>query len=518
MSSLKLLLALVLGAAACFGALAVTEPPGPGLDPDAVSYFGAAESLVHDGTFRVPVGDWQRAEPSAPLAHFPPGFSVAIAAPVAFGMSAAQGARLVVALSAFVTVALAAWLVATLVEGAAGLAAAVVLALLCLAPPLVDVHLSALSEPLFLALLVATLALMVRAPAQPLGYGLTAAAAALVRYAGLAVAGAVVLWTLLAGRGSVGVRLRRALVAALPTIVGMGAWVLRTRRVAPHGGIRTLGRYGDVGATARQGLDTLQHWLAPGIDDDRARALLALVAIALVLLLLVRAGAVLAAALRRTRVERIVDPTGDDDVLRALGALALLLVAYAGFVVLARLVADPDIPFDWRILSPAILLLSLGIALAAGVAWREGGRLWRLATVVALAAWAAGALRVDRDDVDWALTNGSDFAGAEWRQSPLVAWTEAHAARRAVWTNWPAALYFAAHRATHELPEAPDERSAAAQGDALARAFRDTLARRDGLLVAFGAPSPGMANPDSLARRAGLRQVARVADGAVWAP
>ncbi|HVZ77201.1 MAG TPA: hypothetical protein VG818_04370, partial [Gemmatimonadaceae bacterium] len=40
------LVALLMASLAFAGALYVTEPAGPGLDPDAASYMGAAESLA----------------------------------------------------------------------------------------------------------------------------------------------------------------------------------------------------------------------------------------------------------------------------------------------------------------------------------------------------------------------------------------------------------------------------------------------------------------------------------------
>ncbi|HEX5972669.1 MAG TPA: hypothetical protein VFY85_12135, partial [Gemmatimonadaceae bacterium] len=67
--------AVLLGVLAFALVLAVTDPPGPGLDPDALSYMGAAESLVARGTYRIPTAPWTSADSTSPLAHFPPGFS-----------------------------------------------------------------------------------------------------------------------------------------------------------------------------------------------------------------------------------------------------------------------------------------------------------------------------------------------------------------------------------------------------------------------------------------------------------
>ena len=52
--AIKWLPAALLGAAAFWLVLTVTDPPGPGLDPDAMQYMGAAESLVTGHGYRVP--------------------------------------------------------------------------------------------------------------------------------------------------------------------------------------------------------------------------------------------------------------------------------------------------------------------------------------------------------------------------------------------------------------------------------------------------------------------------------
>src|SRR5581483_5831693 len=111
------------------------------------------------------------------LVHFPPGFSVALAVPYALGIPPIQGARLVEAGAALVTVALVTWLATVAAGPGAGVAAAVTV---IVTPAIAGVHESVLSEPLFLALLVGALAIMALAPRRrPVAAGLLAAAASL---------------------------------------------------------------------------------------------------------------------------------------------------------------------------------------------------------------------------------------------------------------------------------------------------------------------------------------------------
>ena len=167
-----LITALLAGALAFAGALAITEPLGPGLDPDARAYLYAAGTLAHAGSLRDVRDEWVSADSTRSLTRWPPGFSVAIAAAIALGAPPVQGGRAIVALSAFAAMTIAVWLACAAAGSWAG--AALALALL-VTPAVAFVHESVLSEPLFLALLMATLSFMVRPRVAPSESGAAAA-------------------------------------------------------------------------------------------------------------------------------------------------------------------------------------------------------------------------------------------------------------------------------------------------------------------------------------------------------
>jgi hypothetical protein len=522
------LLAAALGVAAFALVLAVTDPPGPGLDPDAMAYLGAAVSLAHAGRYDVPAADWASPDSTSPLTHFPPGFPTAIAIPVKLGMAPPQGARLVVALAAYATVALAVWIVGTTAGIGAGALAAL---LLVVTPALVDAHLSVLSEPLFLACLTAALALMARPAAEgdaprtarsALALGGAAAAAALVRYAGISVPAAAALWLLLERRGATPwrTRLRNAALAALPALLLAGAWGARNARLArggapePHPPRPYLAGFVD---DLQLGAQTARDWLAPLVEPATVQAI-ATVAALLLTVLLVAAALRRAGAFGRGHTGDAATTSSPRDAARVLGAAGLLLAAYVGEVVASRLFVYGTIPFDERIFTPAIVLVELAVATALGVWWRvpetrRGARraaslAARGAAALAIAAWIVGSLAQTNENVTFVVQNGSDFAGTQWRQSSLLAYVRERARDRALYSNWPAAIYFHTGRLAHDLPDTLDAATLAE--------FAQRLATTRGLVVAFDAPSPDVAPPDSIARRLGLRRVARFDDGAAW--
>jgi len=489
-----------------------TGPPGPGLDPDAQSYIGAAASLARSGSYRVPTSSWTVADTTEPLTHFPPGFPTVIAAPIVLGVSPAQAGRLIVVLAAFVT-----WTgLVVLITGVATLRTGALVGLAALGTPaILNVHLSVLSEPPFLSALVVALAGMwgiYRSPQRwpALWTGLAVAAAVMLRYAGLSLVVAALWWVVLGpGRRQLSVwgRIQRAGLVAAPSAVLLAAWLLRSIRLGGTNGIRTLGTYGAFGVAARQGLETLVSWAAP-VGTGWWRFLFLAVAMASVagMTRVIRASVHDAPA---TAPEPSGDVSGPRSTIAFLLLGAGVAVVYVGFVIASRLVADPNIPFDERMLSPLLLLaeIEIGVLIAA---WRGRDNLTRAVIACVLVAWFVCSTFVSVSRIVVAREDGDDFAGSDWRDSPTIAWVRSSAggANRALYTNWPAAVYFQAHRASHDLPTSLN-------GLALHR-FRERLARSHGVVVGFAARSPDVAPPDSVALLMGLHEIARFGDGAVW--
>ena len=482
----RLAASITLGVLALAGALGITSGAGPGLDPDSMSYLHAASTLAHGGALRDVQREWASVDSTMPLAHWPPGYSVVIAGVERLGAGGRQGARVIDAMAALVTIAIVVWLVA----GAAGTGAGIVAALLVMVTPaVVQVHESILSEPLFIALLVLTLAATARLPARPLVSGTLAALASLVRYAGISLVGGVVLWQL-ARAGSPRERVVRATTAALPAIILQSIWVLRTVHRAGPSAIRQISLYGEITSTLREGWRTTSAWLVPGMGE--------------------RWGIIVAAGVAVLIVVAIWESRPLRERRAPAMAAVLLAACYLGLVLASRLIADPGIPLDDRLMAPLLVLLEIAIVLIVSPAWRKWPLPARLLVAVLVAAWWGAALRVSVASARYATQTGNDFAEDCWRDSPLAAWVRANGGGHALYTNVPEALYFHAHRLSHELPDEHDPRTMAA--------FADTLLRRNALLVVFDESCGGMTKVDSLLARAPLREVVAVPTGRVLAP
>jgi hypothetical protein len=502
----------LLGIVAFALVLEITDPPGPGVDPDALAYVGSAESFARHGQLRIPTAHWDSGDSTSALSHFPPGLPIAVAVPVRLGMDPVQGSRLVSATAAFVTVATLAFLVG---EATAPLAGILLATALFAMSAMHVVHLSVLSEPLFLAFLALTLAAMVRRDEQPWLAGLWAALAALTRYAGIAAVGAVALWSV-ARRSTTGERVRRGMWALLPAARLQGFWFVRTKLVASASSIREIALYGDLGRSIREGATTLASWLVPDADGalDPADAMPhrgAIAAVAGALLVVIVLTGTVRALRQRRAPGSAIDASDATTALRLLAASTLLVVCYLGLLIVSRLVADPGIPFDERILSPVIVLGATIAATGIALWWRSTrAELPKIALCGALLGWWFGAASTMWVDASYVMAWGSDFAGDQWHRSELLAWGRAHGRGHSLYSNWPVVAYFYLRRPARDVPRLNET-------DQL-REFADSVRANDGLVLAFNESGMEYVTVDSLAKVPGLRMIARLHDGAVFAP
>ena len=497
------LLALLAG----WSVLELTEPPGPGLDPDALAYLGSAVSLANGHGYRVPSSLWAAIDTTAPLAHFPPGVPTSIAIGIKAGATPINSARFVEAASAAVAV-----IAIILTTAAAGLAASgfVAVVLFAVTTTAVICHASVLSEPLFLALLMLFIwqLALERSSQRTIALGAIAAAAALVRYAGISLVGAAILDALLASwlaaptdnNDTPATRGRRAITGALTTaalpLALLAAWTLSRPRI-PGGKIRTIGLYiYGLGDTLIQGGGTVMRWLAPAVEPAPLAAVLAVLVWLTVIALIVRFVQTIAKA-----------PAENAPKIRLLRALALTLVCYAGLIAASRLFADGLIPLDERILAPAMVMLTVTFALALQSYWKQASQGMRMFSAGMTLAWIFGSYEVASGWVRDYRTDGGDLAAREWRLAPIIDWARENPGVR-LYSNWPAAIWFHTGRAASELPYFDDS--------ATIRKFHAKIEKNHGALLAFVWPSPEYASPDSLAARAGLIAVQRSPFGVVW--
>ena len=481
-------LALAFGVGAFVLVFVITSGAGPGLDPDGMAYLGAATSMAQQGTLRVPSSQWDAEDSTSALTTWPPAFSIVMAMPRAVGVGSLLSARIVNAVAAFIT----ATVLFLLFAGAAGIVAAICgVAAVFATTAIVGVHLSVLSEPLFLACLGLTLAAMVGGGARPLVAGIPAALAAMVRYAGVCAPAAVVLWFFFSGRKSLRARFADAGQAAVVPVIVIGSWLLRSARVGDSSGTPKLALNGNLGPTLREGMQTLTDWLAPGVQPPMVQAIVALVLATAVVAVVVNG------------VRRSGEPAR-----RFLRADALLLCSYIFVLMSARVLVGDAIPFDFRLLAPAILLAEGAIVVAVARYLTGATSNVRRVVIAVCGLWFAASLAQSARDASDTITDGSDFASSDWRESPTLEWVRSRSAGRTLFSNWPAAIYFRTSRIARDIPQSLDSTDL--------RKFGEILERSHGALVAFSSQNPDYPPGNSIARALGLVEAGQFSDGTVW--
>jgi hypothetical protein len=488
----------VAGTVAAVLVLAATRPYAPGLALDGVAYVSAAESLVRTGELRTPFSRWVDVDSTAALAQWPPGTSLLIAIPHAFGVPAMDSARLLLTLCAFGTL-LGLVLVTSEVAGTG--AALLVAAMAIATPDLSYLHRSVWSEAPFLVSVVALLAMLVLAPDQPLQHGLVAAAAGLLRYAGVSLSAAAALWAL-ARPGTWRTRLRAAAVAAVPGVLAQAWWAWRTAQ--ENEAIRAL-QVSPLDKLAFIGIGrTLREWLVPAkLSPEPRTALAAALGLAGI--------ALLAHAVRRLRVNGIrVSPGATALEARLYAAAGMLAACYSAVLLASKVFADRWIAFEGRHLAPVMLLAEVCVAIAVAAWWRQGGRASRALVGATLGLWLLVALTTSVSAARWAMRHGLYMTNEYWRRAGALHWVRTEGQRVPIYSNYPSAIYAHTRRPAREIPRVEEVRRV--------REFGATLVRTGGVFVAFHAPSPWLLPNDEVARFLAFREVARFPDGVIWAP
>lgn len=353
------------------GVIAVIAATAKGLyvSPDAVFYVGTARSWLDGRGFTPPPG-------LPPLEHFPPLFTMVLAAIARLGPDPLTAARVVNA-AAFAGIVL---LVAFVVRSRTGSVPAALVAsvLAAAAVDLLTYSASALSEPLFILLALAALVVLARWLHEPrpalLGWaGALVAAALLTRYVGIAlvVAGvAALVW-------------RRRWVAAgvfgVASVAPVAAWLVWAGGRGPSDRSVALHMFG--ADYLGQAVRPLSRWIVPWPAPP----------VGLVLALLLVVGGIVVAR----RVPTPVEATSSLSWL-----LLAFTVAYLAVLLANRIFTDATGRLDARFLAPLHLV---AILLVVPALWRRKlpGPALALAGVLVLAqvadaaVWTAGGLTDD---------------------------------------------------------------------------------------------------------------------------
>jgi len=440
---------LVIGLLAIGGIslLLYSTPKGLGLNDDAIAYIAGARSIMSGNGYREA---WLAS--NGPVTHFPPGFPGVLALiGLITGLDPLRGARALNGLLFGLNILLTGWVGWRMTRSR--IAGILVAVLILLNSSFLYIHTRAMSEPLYIFLMLLSFLLLDYYFASSKNYFLVALGFALgwaylARYAGLSLL-ATMIAALLILHENWRERLRSVAILSLSALPWILGWSVRNRVVGGSFTNRTLGWHPITVDNWELGVKTFAEFLAPlhsvrtVLNQNPASFEIILILIGLGLLTWVLYKG-LPYFFRPAQVAR-------PDVLPFTNAL--YIIAYMSALVLTMTLFDPATKFQVRILSPTyVSLLLLLIALGTWL-WQKKHLFWKpiisLCILGLLSMFASGQVMSVQD-----FRKGGDaFAGEKWIASEAIAALDRIPSDVLILSNEPGVVYLYAGRPSGILPD-----------------------------------------------------------------
>ncbi len=498
-------LTLALISVGAMAILYVSTPAGMGISGDSAMYVDAANNIVQGNGYARTSGGGE----IKPLTHYPPLFSLSLAAGAAFiHYDPLRVARALIILLWGLGTALGGLLVWRMSRSR--MAALVFAFLFAANGTLLFVYAVVMSEPLFFFFsFLAFLLLSLYFEKFPAPFGLRAGSwvwlaaagaacglAYLTRYSGLAL-----LATFLVALFIVEKNGRSRFVAGLQFLGGalpfLLAWTLRNELEGLSVTNRELSFHPILASKIAFGFSQLWAWLVPGwfgkfTETWPVLSILKasrgvpqtpfLVVGALGLVLLVWCGVT---AWRLWRLERV--PAGQatffSTTLYVFGYMAAILFSMSFF--------DASTPFQDRILAPVYISLLIVFVMTGLWLWRTGK--WPLQALTVILALSVMAVSVGDNlrTVDRLQSDALGYASAHWRNSKTITAVEALPPGTILYSNSPTAIYILTDRSAYIMPtpvDPVDQQPRESFDDDLAQ-MRDDIKAGKAVLVVFDSGS-----------------------------
>lgn len=427
--------------------LAYSTPEGLGINDDSIAYIAGARSILDGKGYREA---WLAS--NGPVTHFPPGFPAVLALiGLLTDLDPVRGARALNGLLFGLNIALTGWIGWRMTRSRiAGVLAAT---LTLLNSSLLYIHTRAMSEPLYVFLMLLSFLLLDYYFERSKNYYLVAIGfvlgwAYLTRYAALSLL-ATMIAILLIMHGNWRERLKSVAILALSAFPWILAWSVRNRVVGGSFTNRVLGWHPIKPDNWELAVKTFAEFLAP--LRSLRKALNQVPASFEIILLLIGFGLLIWVLFKGwpyfLRPTQAVGP----DVLSFTNAL--YVIAYMSVLMLTMTLFDPATKFQVRILSPTyVSLLLLLMALGAWL-WRKKTVFWK--PIVFLCA--AGLLGMFASSQNLSVQNlragGDAFAGERWSASEAIAALEQIPSDVLILSNEPGVVYLYTGRPSGVLPK-----------------------------------------------------------------
>lgn len=399
----------------------------PGVSPDSVTYIEGATNLLQGNGLTYDPGSGKLTL----ITHWPPVFPMMLALfMTVLGTKAVTAAAWLNALSFSATV----WLSNRILSKFVPSPKLVIAFNVVLITVLSQVHLMVWSEPLFLALALFVVTLILKEPEQPSPRTLLIASAAmgvliLTRYAGIAFLGSCLLYFVIFTRQHSAWK-NIALLSVICVAI-VATWVVIVKMQPPNeASIRPIGFHPPGLLNAREFVTTVSKWMAPGIQA-RYGILIFTATLAFAALLF---------------------PIKKALTSRRFLFLLFLSLGYLGFIVLSITLFDALTPLDYRILSPAFPLILLLFTVLAYE--RDTSRLpWanKAFPVFTIAVLILQVYSLSANSAEFC-REGVEYTSRYWKSHELVNIVREGHRNKVIFTNGADVIKFSTGQAAYYLP------------------------------------------------------------------
>lgn len=450
--------------------LAYSTPFGLGLNDDSIAYIAGARSIREGQGYREA---WLAS--NGPVTHFPPGFPFVLASiDYVTGLDPVRGARALNGLLFGMNIILTGWVGWRMTRSRiAGILAA---GLILLNSSLLYIHARAMSEPLYIFLMLFSFLLLDYYFERPSNYKLVALGfvlglAYLARYAALSLLATLVVVLLILHRGW-RERLKSALILILSAVPWILGWSIRNRIVGGNLTNRVLGWHPITSENWELGIKTFAEFLAP-LHSVR-RVLNQIPALFTIVLIVIGLSILIWVFYKGWPYFFRPAQSAKPGILTFTNAL--YVIAYMAVLVLAMTLFDPATKFQVRILSPTFVSLILLFTALGAWLWRKKHEFWKpvvtLFSVGLLGMFAYGQVLSVQD-----FRKGGDaFAGERWYASEAIFALEQLPPDILILTNEPGVVYLYTGRPGGVLPKnepgISDVKQAVLDGEAVIVLFR----------------------------------------------
>ena len=324
---------LVTAAPAALAGLVVmwaTATLGPGTEPDSAQYICAAQSLLARGAMCDCGSTW-------PFIHFPPLYSVMLAAGIRLGIAPLTVGRFIAAGSCAASI----FMMGLILEAATGslLVALSGQFLMMWTVGISYVFLYAMSEPPFDLMLLLFVFYLSRAIGDErrrylVAAAATAAGAALIRYVGVSLLATGAFALLCLGPASLTSRIRRAALFLVVGATPVAAWFLRNR-LETHSIGRPVSWHSPPGGYWLANFGMIARWFIPSLRGTRAYVFGVVLSLVLIAILI---------GLEWTSTNSLE------------WLMVNLIVTYAATLLLTRSLMDATIFLNNRMMAPIALI------------------------------------------------------------------------------------------------------------------------------------------------------------------